>query len=147
MRARVASALIAASMVLAGCGFLPSPTPDWAVCHPNGARACSTLGGVALGEFGQTWDVAALPPCKLDCGRPVEVARAALEQRAPAHPAVTAVDEYTPDRHVLCGDTMCVLSGYLGIFVFTFEDSTAVPIVVSCPGIAACRMTENYGLG
>ena len=146
MRARIASALIAASLVLAGCGFLPSPTPDWAVCHPNGARACTTLHGVALGELGQSWNVAAEPACKQDCESPMEVARAALELRAPKHRAIASVDEYTPDRHALCGETLCVVSGYLGIFVFTFDDSTAVPIVVSCPGIAACRATENYGI-
>ena len=147
MLARVAAALIAASLVLAGCALVPTPTPDWAMCRPNGARACTTLHGVALGERVQSWNVAALAPCKQDCGRPAAVARAALELRAPGHPMVTSVDEYLPDRHALCGDTLCIVSGYLGIFVFTFDDSTAVPIVVSCPGIAACRMTENYGIG
>jgi hypothetical protein len=144
---RVGSGLIAASLLLAGCGFLPSPTPDWAVCHPNGALACTTLDGVALGELGRSLRVAALSTCEQDCESPVEVASSALELRAPGHPAVTSIDEYTADRHALCGETLCTVSGYLGIFVFTFDDSSAVPIVVSCPGIAACRVTENYGSG
>ena len=147
MRGRVGVALIVASIMAAGCGFLPSPTPGWAECHPNGALACSKLDGIALGQFAQSWNVAGLPPCEQDCESPLEVAQAALELLAPAHPKLTSIDEYAPDRHALCGDTLCVVSGYLGIFVFTFDDSTATPIVVSCPGIASCRVTKSYGPG
>jgi hypothetical protein len=147
MSTRAVVGLAIASVLIAGCGFLSAPTPDWAVCHPNGALACSTLDGIALGEFAQSWNVAALPTCKQDCETPLEVAQAALEVRAPAHPKLNSIGEYAPDRHALCGDTLCAVSGYLGIFVFMFDDSTAVPIVVSCPGIAGCRVIESYGSG
>ena len=51
-----------------------------------------------------------------------EVARPEHELRAPDHPTLTSIDEYDADRHALCGDTLCQVSGYLGIFVFTFSD-------------------------
>jgi hypothetical protein len=141
---RAAISLLVASLIVAGCGFLPSPTPDWAQCHPNGALSCTTVDGVALGQFVLHSD-ADMPACGVDCGLPGQVARVALETRAPDHPTLTSIDEYAPDRHALCGDTLCVVSGYLGIFVFTFSDSTAESVVVSCPGIAACRVIEGYG--
>jgi hypothetical protein len=75
----------------------------------------------------------------------VEVSRVELERRFPDHPPLISVHEYDYDRYALCGDTLCTVSGYLGIFVYTFEDATAVPIVVRCPGIAACQAAEGYG--
>ena len=146
MRGRAGVALIVASIVVAGCGLLPTPTPDWAACRPNGALACSTVGGIPLGEFAQSWPVAG-PPCREDCETPLQVAQAALELKAPAHPSVTSIDEYSPDRRALCGDTLCAVSGYLGIIVFTFDDSTALPVVVSCPGVATCGAIDRYGAG
>jgi hypothetical protein len=145
VKGRVAVALIVASLVVAGCRFLPSPTPDNR-CQPNGALSCTTVGGVPLGELAQSWGEGP-PPCKHDCDGPIDVARASLDLRAPGHATVTSIDEYVPDRHALCGDTLCQVSGYLGIFVFTFDDSTAMPIVISCPGIAGCGVIERYGSG
>lgn len=144
MKRRTIVGLILASILVTGCGFLPSPTPDWAQCHPNGALSCSTVAGIPLGEFGQSLGEGP-PPCKHDCVSPVEVASASVELRVPGHATLTAIDEYTPDRRALCGDTLCITSGYLGIFVFTFDDSTTLPIVVSCPGTAECLVIERYG--
>jgi hypothetical protein len=142
MRRRVSVALIVASMVAAGCGLLPSPPADDR-CHPNGALSCTTVGGVPLGELSRSWGVDA-PPCKRDCERPIEVAWANVELRAPGHPAVTSIDEYGPDRHAVCGDALCDWTGYFGIFVFMFDDSTMLPIIVRCP-LTHCLVVESYG--
>jgi hypothetical protein len=56
---------------------------------------------------------------------------------------VTAIDEYAPDRHALCGDALCDATGYLGIFVFTFDDATTLPIIVRCP-LTHCLVRESY---
>ena len=146
MRTLVLSGLAVASIVVAACSLLgPQGTrPDWAQCHPNGALSCTTVDGIALGQF-VLHNEADTPDCAVDCVLPAQVARAALEARDPEHATLTSIDEYDADRHALCGDTLCQVSGYLGIFVFTFSDSTAVPIIVSCPGIAACRVIEAYG--
>ena len=146
MGSRRAIGLLFAILVVGGCGFLPSSRPEWAQCTPNGQLACTTLDGVALGQFGQAWEVGRAPvPCTEDCTSPVVVSRLELERRFPDHPPLIAIHEYDHDRHALCGDTLCTVSGYLGIFVYTFDDGSAVPIVVRCPGVAACRVSEGYG--
>ena len=142
MRGHAGVGLIVVSILVAGCGFLPSPTPDDR-CHPNGALSCSTVGGIPVGELAHSWGVGP-PPCKHDCESPVEVALASLEARAPGHATVTSIDEYAPDHHALCGDTLCDTTGYLGIFLFTFDDSTTLPIIVRCP-LAHCMVMERYG--
>jgi hypothetical protein len=122
--------------------------PDWARCSPNGELSCSTVDGIALGGFIRSWEADA-PPCVGACGEPAEVARKELDLREPDHPTIMKLDEYGADRHVLCGDTLCAVSGGGGpdIFVFVFGDSTSLPIVVlvSCPGIGACRIINGYG--
>ena len=122
----------------------PEARPDWARCTPNAARACTTVDGVALGEMRRSWNAAA-PLCERDCKQPIDVAWAELELRAPDHPGLTRIEEYAADRHALCGDVLCANSGYLGIFVFDVRDAGPRSIIVSCPGIAACRVIDRYG--
>ena len=145
MIGRPAVVLVVAAILAAGCGFLPSPPPD-NQCRPNGALSCTTVSGIPLGELSQSWGDGP-PPCKHDCDSPIDVARANLELRAPEHATVTSIDEYVPDRQALCGDALCTVSGRLSIFAFTFDDSTTLPIIVRCPGVAACRVMESYGSG
>jgi hypothetical protein len=136
-------ALLCASGLLVGC---QGERPDWADCVPNDPRACSTVAGIALGEFvaSHQLDVA---QCEGECHNPVNVGRAGLELRAPNHRPLIAIDEFGFDRWVLCRGTgtMCTVSGYLGVFVFTFSDAASLPVVVSCPGIAACMLADRYG--
>ena len=135
--------LLCASGLLAGCY---GERPAWADCVPNDPRACSTVAGIALGEFvaSHQLDVA---QCERECHQPVNVARAGLEHRASDHRPLIAIDEFGPDRWVLCRGTgtLCTVSGYLGIFVFTFSDAASLPVVVRCPGIAACMLADGYG--
>jgi hypothetical protein len=143
---RVAIALVVLAFVIGGLlATRPPPDrPDWARCTPNAPFACTVLDGVALGELRRSWDVNAVA-CPGDCPQPIDVARAELELRAPGHPAVKAIGEYAPDRLALCGEVLCAYSGYLGIFVFDVGDARPRPIVVSCPGVAACRVIGRYG--
>lgn len=128
------------AMVLGSCALLPpestSPNPDR--CIPNAPRACTTVGGVALGEFSRSWDVRPPQACPVECHEPQTVARVEIERRFPDHPDIAAIDEFGPDWDTLCGATLCTVSGSLGTFLFTFSDQTVLPIVVRCPGIAAC---------
>jgi hypothetical protein len=130
-------------MVLGSCARLSaestSPNPDR--CIPNAPRACTTVGGVAVGEFAQSWNVRT-PPCRLECREPEKVARAEVELRAPNHPDIVAIDEFGHDLSGLCGSELCVLSGYLGAFVFTFEDSSTLVIEVGCTGISTCQAQQ-----
>jgi hypothetical protein len=120
--------------------------PDWARCTPTHPLACSTVEGVALGSFVKSWELDA-PSCTAACGNPFGVARIELELRAPTHPTLAAIDEFHPDLFALCGDSVCKSSGFLGIFLFTFSDSSHVPIIVSCPPIATCYAIDRYGAG
>jgi hypothetical protein len=61
-----------------------------------------------------------------------------IERRFPNHPDIVAIDEFGPDWDALCGANLCTVSGSLGTFLFTFSDQTVLPIIVRCPGIAAC---------
>ena len=132
--------VLCASGLLAGC----TSRPEWATCTPNTPRACTTLDGIALGGFTASWPLD-VPSCTTECRQPVEVARAAVELKAPNHPALTSIDEFEPDRYALCGETICTVSGYLGVLVFTFSDATSLPLVVSCPGISFCQLESGYG--
>ncbi len=131
---------------LTACGSLrgtAQTTPDWAVCTPNEPRACSELHGIALGEFAGSVELPG-EPCDHNCD-PIHAALESLDARAPAHAAIVAIDDFAPDRAVLCGDTLCAVSGYLGLFVFSFENGSSLPVVVSCPGISSCRPIGSYG--
>lgn len=129
--------------IAAACAT-PAPTPDWATCVPNGPGACTTLDGIALGPYGGPVSLAT-QPCDACLDEP-RTARAALERMAPNHPAVTAIDRFGPDLHVLCGNARCDGGGW-GIFVFTFADRTTLPIVVACfvPIGSVCQQVDRYG--
>jgi len=131
--------ILVLAMVLGSCALAPSesirPIPNR--CIPNAPRACTTVDSVALGEFGKSWDVRPPQACPAECHEPQKVARTEIELRFPDHPDIVAIDEFAPDWYALC-DGLCTTSGYLGTFVFTFSDSSRVPIVVSCPGISWC---------
>jgi hypothetical protein len=120
-----------------------SPTPDWAKCTPNAARACTTLDGIALGPFRASMSLDT-QPCD-DCRDQPGTARAALERLAPHHPPLTGIDLFSPDLRALCGDTRCIAD--VSIFVFAFSDATLLPIVVSCAETigSVCEQVDHYG--
>jgi hypothetical protein len=132
----------------------PATRPDWARCTPNAPLACSTVEGVALGGFVQSWDpvtgrdaprASGVAPCTEPCG-PLAVARAELDLLEPGHPVVASIGQFSPDWFVFCGGTICKSSGYLGVFVFTFTDANMRPIVVGCGPIwMTCHASDGYG--
>jgi hypothetical protein len=146
VRNRVLLGAAVAAIAIGGLFLMRAPTtrPDWARCAGNHVLACTSVDGVALGEFVRSWPVDAAP-CLADCETPVETARAELEVRRPGHSPPRAIEEFGPDRYALCGKTLCAYSGYLGVFVFAFNDADPESIVVSCPGVMACRIIDEYG--
>ena len=134
--------LILVAQMVWGCELLPSPPADNR-CRPNGALSCTTVGDVPVGELSRSWGVDP-PPCKQDCERPIEVAWEWIERRAPLHPPVTSINEYGPDHHALCGDAVCDVTGYMGVFVFSFDDATTLPVIVRCP-LIDCLVVERAG--
>lgn len=139
MRTLVVVLALAGSV--ASCALVPAePTSPMANrCIPNAPRACTTVGGVALGEFIRSWDVRPPQACPVACHEPQTVARAEIELRFPDHPDIVAIDEFSPDWSAICGDDLCTVSGRLATYLFTFSDTTVLPIVVGCPGIGACE--------
>jgi hypothetical protein len=132
---------LALAFSVASCALLPAESirPISDRCIPNAPRACTTVDGVALGEFSTSWDVRPPQACPVECHGPQTTARAEIELRFPDHPDIVAIDEFGPDWSALCGGELCTVSGYLGAFLFTFSDTTVLPIVVRCPGIGACE--------
>jgi hypothetical protein len=132
--------ILVLAMVLGSCALAPSESirPILNRCIPNAPRACTTVDGVALGEFSRSWDVRPPQACPVECHEPQTVARAEVELRFPDHPDLVAIDEFGPDWAAICGDALCTVSGTLGTFLFTFSDARQAAVVVRCPGIAAC---------
>jgi hypothetical protein len=127
-----------------GAPTQPSPTADWAKCVPLAPRACTIVGGVALGP---SWGPVSLdtPRCDNNCRDSAGAAVGGLERLAPNHPQVTAIDRFGPDLHILCGELRCMTGGTLEIFLFSVAGGAALPIVVTCSGIYAdCSATPNY---
>lgn len=142
---RIAVGLVAA-VAVGGCvATAAKPSrPEWADCTPNHELACTTVGGIPVGELVRSWGVTTRT-CEEACDEADDVAREAMATVRRDHPVVVSVDEFSPDRAALCGPTLCAVSGYLGIFVFGFSDSTSLPIIVSCPSILPCRTLDRYG--
>lgn len=137
--------ILALAVVVASCAVAPweSIRPISDRCIPNEPRACTTVDGVALGEFTKSWDVRPPQFCAPECHELFPVARAEVELRLPDHPDIVAIDEFGPDWTAICGGpSLCTVSGALGTFVFTFSDARQVAIVVRCPGIAACSASR-----
>jgi hypothetical protein len=136
---RILLGLTVAAILATSCALAPEGSRRPNECVPNAPRACTTVAGVALGEFIRSMDVRPPQACPKECRDPAIVARLEVEKRLPGHAEIVAIDEFGPDWSAICGADLCTVSGTLVTFLFTFRDGTALPIVVRCPGISWCQ--------